>query len=173
MDDADCMPSLWREHSDDLNALIDAELNGDLSAESLREYCLRARQDFLAGVRFLFNIFDTARFCSAGEIRIQALPTVGDWEAGFWLARSHRGRGQMQPLLDEVFETVFRLPAVRRMFWRCRTDDPASQTLALRCGFTRTEVSDLPLLPGGFDSFTCEGLRQQPLLVYHRERNPE
>lgn len=173
MDDADCMSSLWREHSDDLNALIQAELNGDLSPESMRAYCRRARQDFLAGARFLFNIFDAAQSCSAGEIRIQALPSLGDWEAGFWLARRHRGRRRMHLLLNEVFETVFRLPDVRRMYWRCGPDDPASQTLASHCGFTRTQPGDLPLLPAAFDSFTDESLRQQPLFVYHRVRNPK
>ena len=172
MDDADCLPPLWRDHIDDLRLLVNTELNGLISAHTLRDYCLRARHDFLAGSRFLFNIVNSASDCSAGEIRIQALSgTAGAWEVGFWLARRYRGQRLMRPLLLEVFATVFRLPSVRRVYWRCRPDDFASQALALHCGFTRTTNSDLPDAPFTSDVLADAGLLQQPLFVYHRVTN--
>lgn len=61
-------------------------------------------------------------------------------EVGYWLARDARGQGHVTRAVRLITAWGFRSLALERIELMAATDNPASQRVAERCGFTREAV---------------------------------
>lgn len=61
-------------------------------------------------------------------------------EVGYWLAKEARGQGHVTRAVRLITDWGFRSLALERIDLMAATDNPASQRVAERCGFTREAV---------------------------------
>jgi RimJ/RimL family protein N-acetyltransferase len=107
-----------------------------------RAYLLQRHDSLHAGIAAPFAIVSAAdRDELLGSISLMRF----SWqharaEVGYWLAKPARGRGHATRAVRLITEWGFRSLALRRIDLLAATENPASQRVAERCGFTREAI---------------------------------
>jgi RimJ/RimL family protein N-acetyltransferase len=140
----------WRDS--DLEPLVAACQDPEISrwtrvpypygATDARAYLLQRHDSIHAGTAAPFAIVDAAdRDQLLGSISLMRF----SWqharaEVGYWLAREARGHGHVTRAVRLITAWGFRSLALQRIDLMAATENPASQRVAERCGFTREAV---------------------------------
>ncbi|HSC02161.1 MAG TPA: GNAT family N-acetyltransferase [Solirubrobacteraceae bacterium] len=112
------------------------------SSADARAYLLQRHDSLHAGIAAPFAIVSAAdRDRLLGSISLMRF----SWqharaEVGYWLAKDARGRGHVTRAVRLVTDWGFRSLALQRIDLMAATENPASQRVAERCGFTREAV---------------------------------
>lgn len=112
------------------------------SSADARAYLLQRHDSLHAGIAAPFAIVSAAdRDHLLGSISLMRF----SWqharaEVGYWLAKDARGRGHVTRAVRLVTDWGFRSLALQRIDLMAATENPASQRVAERCGFTREAV---------------------------------
>lgn len=107
-----------------------------------RAYLLQRHDGLHAGIAAPFAIVSTAdRDHLLGSISLMRF----SWqharaEVGYWLAKDARGQGHATRAVRLITAWAFRSLSLQRIDLLAATENPASQRVAERCGFTREAV---------------------------------
>lgn len=140
----------WRDA--DLEALVLACQDPEISrwtrvpypygSADARAYLLQRHDSLHAGIAAPFAIVSAAdRDDLLGSISLMRF----SWqharaEVGYWLAKPARGLGHTTRAVRLITEWGFRSLGLQRIDLMAATENPASQRVAERCGFTREAV---------------------------------
>jgi RimJ/RimL family protein N-acetyltransferase len=159
----------WRDT--DLDGLVAACQDPEISRwtrvpypygpSDARAYLLQRHDSLHAGSAAPFAIVSTAdRDQLLGSISLMRF----SWkharaEVGYWLAREARGQGHATRAVRLITSWGFRSLGLERIDLLAATENPASQRVAERCGFTREAVLRSYLLgKEGRQDMVCFGL---------------
>jgi RimJ/RimL family protein N-acetyltransferase len=140
----------WRDS--DLDGLVAACQDPEISrwtrvpypygAADARAYLLQRHDALHTGTAAPFAIVETGdRDHLLGSIALMRF----SWknaraEVGYWLAKDARGQGHVTRAVRLITAWGFRSLALQRIDLMAATENPASQRVAERCGFTREAV---------------------------------
>lgn len=140
----------WRDS--DLEPLVVACQDPEISrwtrvpypygAADARAYLLQRHDSLHAGIAAPFAIVSAAdRDHLLGSISLMRF----SWpharaEVGYWLAEPARGQGHVTRAVRLISDWGFRSLGLQRIDLMAATENPASQRVAERCGFTREAV---------------------------------
>lgn len=107
-----------------------------------RAYLLQRHDSLHAGIAAPFAIVSAAdRDQLLGSISLMRFSWQhGRAEVGYWLAKDARGHGHVTRAVRLITDWGFRSLGLQRIDLMAATENPASQRVAERCGFTREAV---------------------------------
>jgi RimJ/RimL family protein N-acetyltransferase len=148
--DGDTALRAWRDS--DLEPLVVACQDPEISrwtrvpypygSADARAYLLQRHDSLHAGIAAPFAIVSAAdRDHLLGSISLMRF----SWqharaEVGYWLAKDARGHGHVTRAVGLITAWGFRSLGLQRIDLMAATENPASQRVAERCGFTREAV---------------------------------
>jgi RimJ/RimL family protein N-acetyltransferase len=148
--DGDTALRAWRDS--DLEPLVVACQDPEISrwtrvpypygSADARAYLLQRHDSLHAGIAAPFAIVSAAdRDELLGSISLMRF----SWqharaEVGYWLAKPARGQGHVTRAVRLITDWGFRSLGLQRIDLMAATENPASQRVAERCGFTREAV---------------------------------
>jgi RimJ/RimL family protein N-acetyltransferase len=140
----------WRDS--DLEPLVKACQDPEISrwtrvpypygAADARAYLLQRHDTLHAGAAAPFAIVSAAnRDHLLGSVSLMRFSWQhGRAEVGYWLAKDARGQGHVTRAVRLITAWGFRHLGLHRIELMAATENPASQRVAERCGFTREAV---------------------------------
>jgi RimJ/RimL family protein N-acetyltransferase len=140
----------WRDS--DLDPLVRACQDPEISrwtrvpypygSSDARAYLLQRHDSLHAGIAAPFAIVSaTDRDHLLGSISLMRFAWQHSRaEVGYWLAKEARGRGHVTRAVRLITAWGFRSLGLQRIDLMAATENPASQRVAERCGFTREAV---------------------------------
>jgi RimJ/RimL family protein N-acetyltransferase len=140
----------WRDS--DLGPLVKACQDPEISrwtrvpypygAADARAYLLQRHDTLHAGAAAPFAIVSAAnRDHLLGSVSLMRFSWQhGRAEVGYWLAKDARGQGHVTRAVRLITAWGFRHLGLHRIELMAATENPASQRVAERCGFTREAV---------------------------------
>jgi RimJ/RimL family protein N-acetyltransferase len=128
----------------DLEALYEQQADPEAIAMAAvpgreREACFAHWREVLADETALVRAIEIDGEC-AGHVVSFLRDGVEPREVGYWIARSHWGRGVASAALAALLEEEKRRPLIATVV----THNPASRRVLEKCGFTLTETQTNP-----------------------------
>ena len=157
---ADDIPRKYRAYSDATVDRFAWPHAAPYTEADARALFLAQQDQRLAGVELSLALVDPDGSALLGGVALHVVSREdGVASVGYWLAADARGRGVATHAVRLLAAWAFGTLGLRRLELTCAPDNPASQRVAERCGFTREAVlrSHLPF-KGGLRDTVMYGL---------------
>ncbi|MCI5077662.1 GNAT family N-acetyltransferase [Oricola sp.] len=145
-------------HSDDADELAAIANNRQITEMTSRmpfPYRMSDAQEFLArcvdgehdGYIYAVTLADTGHLI--GFTGLELRQRSGGFEIGFWLGEAYWGLGYATEAANAVIDQAFRSTGAEVVHAVCRTVNPASRNVLVKCGFTFIGLDEIDTVSAG------------------------